>query len=137
MVNSSSRMYTELNNVTLSSIPAPSSLSISPSHNPSTATLSTDSNLCLPQLLTPATAAATVYNNLLNTEPRLSSPAPKAPSTRVRQQRKFGEIVTSDSFLEEIKQKEQQKLAKSKSGKSNANQNKITSRKTKKTTTKN
>ncbi|CAF3366433.1 unnamed protein product [Rotaria sp. Silwood2] len=121
LVNSSSRMYTELNNLTLSSIPASSSLSISPSHNSSTATLSTDSNLCLPQLSTPATAAATVYNNLLNTEPRLSSPAPKAPSTRVRQQRKFGEIVTSDSFLEEIKQKEQQKLAKCKSGKSNAN----------------
>ncbi|CAF4021304.1 unnamed protein product [Rotaria sp. Silwood1] len=133
LVNSSSRMYTELNNVTLSSIPASSSLSISPSHNSSTATLSTDSDLCLPQLSTPATAAATVYNNLLNTEPRLSSPAPKAPSTRVRQQRKFGEIVTSDSFFEEIKQKEQQKLAKSKSGKSNANRNKTTSRKTKKT----
>ncbi|CAF0967846.1 unnamed protein product [Rotaria sordida] len=135
--NSTSRMYTELNNVTLSFIPTPSSLSVSPSHNLSTATLSTDSNLCLPQLSTPATAAATVYNNTLNTEPRLSSPAPKAPSTRVRQQRKCGEIVTSDPCFEEIKQKQQQKLAKSRSGKSNANRNKITSRTTKKTTKKN
>ncbi|CAF3876500.1 unnamed protein product, partial [Rotaria sordida] len=137
LVDSSSRMYTELNNVVLSSIPAPYSLSISPSHNSSTATLSMDSNLCLPQLSTPAIAAATVYNNLMNTEPRLSSPAPKAPSTRVRQQRKFGEVVTSDSFFEEIQQKQQQKLVKSRSGKSNANRNKITPRKTKKTTKKN
>ena len=37
------------------------------------------------------------------------SETPKSSKSRVRQQRKFGEVVTTDKFLDEIKRKAQKK----------------------------
>ena len=118
--------------MTISSVQAPSSLSILPSHHSSATTVSTDSNSSLPRLLTPSTVTKAIYNQLSSERPPPSSFVSKQLSSRVRQQRKFGEIVTSDSFLDEIKQKTDKKMAKSKTRKLDVVEKKTTSRKQKK-----
>ena len=118
--------------MTISSVQAPSSLSILPSHHSSATTVSTDLNSSLPRLLTHSTVTKAIYNQLSSERPPPSSFVSKQLSSRVRQQRKFGEIVTSDSFLDEIKQKTDKKMAKSKIRKLDVVEKKTTSRKQKK-----
>ncbi|CAF4156937.1 unnamed protein product [Adineta steineri] len=146
LVNSSLRTYTELTNVpilpvqvppsaSILPVQVPSSASILPSYDLSSITTSTDPSVSSPRILTPSTVAKAIYNQVLIEQPPPSSSTAK-PSSRVRQQRKFGEVVTSDSFLNEIKENAEKKLAKSKSGTSNGVQKKKTSYKQNKTTEK-
>jgi len=96
--------------VAIPPVQAPSFSSIVPTLQSSSVTPSMDSNSSLPRVLTPSTVAKAIYNQLLTEQlPSLSS-VPKKPSSRIRQQRKFGEVVTSDSFLDEIKQKRGEKI---------------------------
>jgi hypothetical protein len=133
LVNSSSRTFTELTNVPILPVQVPSSSSILPSHRSSSITPSTISSSSFPRILTPSTVAKAIYNQFLSEQPPPSSSISK-PSSRVRQQRKFGEVVTSDTFLNEITQKAEKKLAKSKSRMSDGVQKKRTYRKKKKPT---
>ncbi|CAF4429578.1 unnamed protein product, partial [Rotaria magnacalcarata] len=116
LINSSSRIYTELNDMEMPSVQAPAFSTLVAQHSSPTQLL-TDSSLSLQQVITPSTAASLIYNKLLSEETHPSSSSSSIPiksSSRIRQQRKFGEIVTSDEFLEEIKQKTEKKLIKAK-----------------------
>ncbi|CAF2218140.1 unnamed protein product [Rotaria magnacalcarata] len=113
LINSSSRIYIELNDMELPSVQAPSFSTLVAQHS-SPVQLLTDSNLSLQQVITTSTAASVIYNKLLTEETHPSSSIPIKSSSRIRQQRKFGEIVTSDEFLEEIKQKTEKKRIKAK-----------------------
>ncbi|CAF1673883.1 unnamed protein product [Rotaria magnacalcarata] len=97
----------------LPSVQAPSFSTLAAQHS-SPIQLLTDSNLSLQQVITTSTAASVIYNKLLTEETHPSSSIPIKSSSRIRQQRKFGEIVTSDEFLEEIKQKTEKKRIKAK-----------------------
>ena len=135
LVNSSSRTYTELTNVPVLPVQVSSPASILPFDHSSSITSSTNPSSPFPPTLTPTTVAKAIYNQFLSEQPPASSSISK-PSSRVRQQRKFGEIVTSDTFLNEMKQKAEKKLTKSKNRMSDGVQKKKTSRKQKKTTKK-
>ncbi|CAF4294542.1 unnamed protein product [Rotaria magnacalcarata] len=113
LINSSSRIYIELNDMELPSVQASSFSTLAAQHS-SSVPLLTDSSLSLQQVITPSTVASVIYNKLLTEETHPSSSITIKSSSRIRQQRKFGEIVTSDEFLEEIKHKTEKKRIKAK-----------------------
>ncbi|CAF4941491.1 unnamed protein product, partial [Rotaria socialis] len=113
LINSSSRIYIELNDMELPSVQAPSFSTLA-AQNSSPVQLLTGSSLSLQQVITPSTAASVIYNKLLTEETHPSLSMPKKSSSCIRQQRKFSEIITSDEFLEEIKQKTEKKRIKAK-----------------------
>jgi hypothetical protein len=142
-IDSASRTFTELINVPLphtqafspsANIPFSNSTSINTSTLPSVHLSSVPSPIDSsgPRILTPETVAKAIYNQLLNDKLSPILPSSKPTSSRIRKERKFGEVVTSDSFLQEIKQKTQKKLMKPRVNKSNVTKAKATSIKQKK-----
>ncbi|CAM4988650.1 unnamed protein product [Rotaria socialis] len=113
LINSSSRIYIELNDMELPSVQAPSFSTLA-AQNSSPVQLLTGSSLSLQQVITPSTAASVIYNKLLTEETHPSLSMPKKSSSCIRQQRKFSEIVTSDEFLEEIKRRRKRSASKQK-----------------------
>lgn len=69
-----------------------------------------DSNVSGQLALTPPAAAAEeVYKQVINENQRPPTPPSRSTKSRVRQQRKYGEVVTTDEFINELKEKVRKK----------------------------
>lgn len=103
--------------------------SISPSlHTPPAVTFSASSPSSS-RISNPSTVAKAIYNQVLVEKSSQSPSIQPKSNSRTRQQRKFGEVVTTDVFLNEIKEKIIKKLAKPKRQNKNIVQNKVPLRK--------
>lgn len=128
LLDSSTRTYVQLTNVTISPVQVQTTESTSPpGHLQSATTFSTSSPMASTGL-TPPTIAKAIFSKFLNEQPSQSSPSATTHS-RVRKQRKFGEVVTTDIFLNEIKEKARKKKPKQKTGQINIVQNQVPTRK--------
>jgi hypothetical protein len=118
--NSEALIFVELTNVSLSSLGNSWSAATEDTHYSSTASPVPISSTLLstaltdPRLLTASDVAKALFDQMLQHAPRSAPTEQIRKSSRVRKERTFGEMITSDSFLEEVKENAEKKSKKAK-----------------------
>ena len=127
-MHSSSRTYTEPNDVRLPPVEPPT-VSTLPTNDSFNVAIFNDITSSSQQPFDSLTAATVVYDKLLSKRLRPSSSASKKSRSHVHKLEIFGEVVTIGAFIDEMKQIVQNKLSNLKIEKAQVNEKNAKSRK--------